>query len=48
MQILEATPRAREIDYMADVADVDLSPIQLMEARLHIEPWTAELAAAAR
>ena len=47
VQILEATPRAPEIDYMADV-DADLSPIQLMEARLHVEPWTAELAASAR
>ena len=35
VQILEATPRAPEMDYMADV-DADLSPIQLMEARLHL------------
>jgi DNA-binding FadR family transcriptional regulator len=48
VQILEATPRTPEIDYMTDVADADLSPIQLMEARLHVEPWTAHLAASAR
>jgi DNA-binding FadR family transcriptional regulator len=47
VQILEAMPRAPEIDYMADV-DADLSPIQLMEARLHVEPWTAKLASSAR
>jgi DNA-binding FadR family transcriptional regulator len=48
VQILEATPRMSEIANIADVADADLGPIQLMEARLHVEPWTAELAAAAR
>jgi DNA-binding FadR family transcriptional regulator len=48
VQILEARPRTPEIDYMVDVGDADLSPIQLMEARLHVEPRTAELAASAR
>src|SRR5580692_9840444 len=47
-QILEATPRIAESDYVADVADADVGPIQLMQARLHVEPWTAELAASAR
>jgi DNA-binding FadR family transcriptional regulator len=48
VQILEATPRMPEIANVAEVADADLGPIQLMEARLHVEPWTAELAASAR
>jgi DNA-binding FadR family transcriptional regulator len=51
VQILEATPRRPEVHDSADVddlADADLGPIQLMEARLHVEPWTAELAASAR
>jgi DNA-binding FadR family transcriptional regulator len=47
-QILEATPRPTESDRVADVADADVGPIQLMQARLHIEPWTAELAASSR
>jgi DNA-binding FadR family transcriptional regulator len=48
VQILQATPRASEIDRVADLADADLGPIQLMQARLHVEPWTAELAASER
>jgi DNA-binding FadR family transcriptional regulator len=45
VQILEATPRP-EAD--ADVPDTDIGPIQLMEARRHVELKTAELAATNR
>jgi DNA-binding FadR family transcriptional regulator len=48
VQILEAMPRTSEIDHVAELADADLGPIQLMQARLHVEPWTAELAASER
>ncbi len=47
-QILEATPRTTERDDVADVDDADVGPIELMQARLHVEPRTAELAASAR
>ncbi|BCP55479.1 transcriptional regulator [Kaistia sp. 32K] len=48
VQILEATPRPDPAGAVAGLADRDIGPIELMEARLHIELRTAELAAANR
>jgi DNA-binding FadR family transcriptional regulator len=48
VQILEALPRPVAIERTTDVADADIGPIQLMEARRHVELKTAELAAANR
>jgi DNA-binding FadR family transcriptional regulator len=49
VQILEATPRFhRRGESVGEVADADISPIQLMEARRHVELRTAALAAANR
>jgi DNA-binding FadR family transcriptional regulator len=48
VQILEAIPRSVYLDAAADIADADIGPIQLMEARRHVELKTAELAAANR
>jgi len=48
VQILEATPRSVAGERASDLADADIGPIQLMEARRHVELKTAELAAANR
>jgi DNA-binding FadR family transcriptional regulator len=48
VQILEATPRSGEVRAAAGSPDSDIGPIQLMEARRHVELKTAELAAANR
>jgi DNA-binding FadR family transcriptional regulator len=48
VQILEAIPRSAAVERAADVAEADIGPIQLMEARRHVELKTAELAAANR
>ena len=48
VQILEATPRSVALEGTTDVAEADIGPIQLMEARRHVELKTAELAAANR
>src|SRR6202789_4115504 len=48
VRILEATPRSVAVEEMTDVAEADIGPIQLMEARRHVELKTAELAAANR
>jgi DNA-binding FadR family transcriptional regulator len=48
VQILEAIPRSELIGGAAGIADMDIGPIQLMEARLHVELKTVELAAANR
>jgi len=48
VQILEATPRAGRIGARSEPADLDIGPIQLMEARRHVELKTAELAAVNR
>ncbi|MDQ0392819.1 FadR/GntR family transcriptional regulator [Labrys monachus] len=48
VQILKATPRREGIGAGADVNEADIGPIQLMEARRHIELKTVELAAANR
>lgn len=45
VQVLEATPQREPAATAVDMADWDIGPIQLMEARLHIELKTAELAA---
>src|ERR1700689_1531006 len=45
VQILEAIPRSAAVERAADVAEADIGPIQLMEARRHVELKTAELAA---
>jgi DNA-binding FadR family transcriptional regulator len=45
VQILEATPRPVAAERSADAAEADIGPIQLMEARRHVELKTAELAA---
>jgi DNA-binding FadR family transcriptional regulator len=47
-QILEAIPRSVDAEAAVDVAEADIGPIQLMEARRHVELKTAELAAANR
>jgi DNA-binding FadR family transcriptional regulator len=48
VQVLEARPEPDPAGMTADMADWDIGPIQLMEARLHIELKTAELAAVNR
>src|SRR5476651_2185817 len=48
VQILEATPRSVAAEGTKDAAEADIGPIQLMEARRHVELKTAELAAANR
>jgi DNA-binding FadR family transcriptional regulator len=48
VQILEATPRPVYIEAAADIPDTDIGPIQMMEARRHVELKTAELAATNR
>jgi DNA-binding FadR family transcriptional regulator len=48
VQILEATPQPDFTGSAGGMAEWDIGPIQLMEARLHIELKTAELAAANR
>jgi DNA-binding FadR family transcriptional regulator len=48
VQILEATPRSVAANRAAADAQADIGPIQLMEARRHVELKTAELAAANR
>lgn len=48
VQILEAIARPTVVDATADVAEADIGPIQLMEARRHVELKAAELAAANR
>jgi DNA-binding FadR family transcriptional regulator len=48
VQILEATPQPDPAIVATGMAEWDIGPIQLMEARLHVELKTAELAAANR
>jgi DNA-binding FadR family transcriptional regulator len=48
VQILEATPRPDRVGTAADAGADGVGPIQLMEARRHIELKTAELAAQKR
>jgi DNA-binding FadR family transcriptional regulator len=48
VQILEATPRPGRLQAAADIPDGDIGPIQLMEARRHVELRTAEMAATNR
>src|ERR1700722_13690548 len=48
VRILEATPRSEAVERTTDVAEADIGPIQLMEARRHVELKTAGLAAAKR
>jgi DNA-binding FadR family transcriptional regulator len=48
VQILEALPQPDPAVRVGGMAEWDIGPIQLMEARLHIELRTAELAAANR
>ena len=45
VQILQATPRSDRIGARADLGEADIGPIQLMQARRHVEAKTAELAA---
>lgn len=45
VQILEAMPRPGYLDAVSDIPDADIGPIQLMEARRHVELKTAEMAA---
>jgi DNA-binding FadR family transcriptional regulator len=45
VQVLEAIPQPDPAGTDVDMADWDIGPIQLMEARLHVELKTAELAA---
>jgi DNA-binding FadR family transcriptional regulator len=47
-QILEATPQPDRAIVATGIGEWDIGPIQLMEARLHVELKTAELAAANR
>jgi DNA-binding FadR family transcriptional regulator len=48
VQILEATPRPDRVGARVAVNDADIGPIQLMEARRHVELKTVELAAGNR
>jgi DNA-binding FadR family transcriptional regulator len=48
VQVLEAIPRPDPSGVVAGMAEWDIGPIQLMEARLHVELKTAELAASNR
>jgi DNA-binding FadR family transcriptional regulator len=48
VQVLEATPRSVATERSTHAAEADIGPIQLMEARRHVELKTAELAAANR
>ena len=48
VQILEAMPQPDPTHIAAGMAEWDIGPIQLMEARLHVELKTVELAAANR
>jgi DNA-binding FadR family transcriptional regulator len=48
VEILEAMPQPDPAGVAASMAEWDIGPIQLMEARLHVELKTAELAAANR
>ena len=48
VQILEATPRPDRVRARLNATDADIGPIQLMEARRHVELKTAELAATNR
>jgi DNA-binding FadR family transcriptional regulator len=48
VQILEATPRPGQIASGSDAAEADIGPIQLMEARRHVELKAVELAAVNR
>ena len=48
VQILQAIPRSDSVGARADVGEADIGPIQLMQARRHVETKTAELAAANR
>jgi DNA-binding FadR family transcriptional regulator len=48
VQILQAMPRTGRAVATADVADLEIGPIEVMEARRHVELRTAELAAANR
>jgi DNA-binding FadR family transcriptional regulator len=45
VQVLKATPRWNRIGARAEVSDSDIGPIELMEARRHIELKAVELAA---
>jgi len=45
VQILQATPRSDRVGARADPGEADIGPIQLMQARRHVEVKTAELAA---
>jgi DNA-binding FadR family transcriptional regulator len=48
VQILQATPRPDRADTHANVGDPGIGPIELMEARRHVELMTAALAASNR
>jgi DNA-binding FadR family transcriptional regulator len=48
VQILEAMPQPDPAHLAAGMVEWDIGPIQLMEARLHVELKTVELAAANR
>jgi len=48
VQILQAIPRSDRVGARADLGEADIGPIQLMQARRHVETKTAELAAANR
>jgi DNA-binding FadR family transcriptional regulator len=48
VQILEATPQPGRAGVMGGSADLDIGPIQLMEARRHVELKATELAAVNR
>ena len=48
VQILQATPRPERVGAGAEMGDAEIGPIELMQARRHVELRTAELAAANR
>lgn len=45
VEILEATPNSDPVRPVAEVDEADIGPIQMMEARRHVELRTVELAA---